>query len=138
VTTPSTQERPFSPISLPCNDLRVIYVPFDSPSFARAILLIVLSIASLGFQIAFNIYFGRQQTERRWASVFYLKALSPFLWMLGLIVCLFWLIRVTVLDRRDGHTRDSLHRFGVALELACYLATITLSLGTFLMMIFII
>lgn len=110
----------------------------DSPSFARAILLIVLSIASLGFQIAFNIYIGRQQTERRWASVFYLNALSPFLWMLGPIVCLFWLIRVTVLDRRDGHARDSLHRFGIGLELAYYVATIMLSLGTFWMMIFFI
>jgi hypothetical protein len=99
------------------------------------ILFGAMSVAFLGFQIALNIFFGRKQTERRWKWLFYFKALSPFLWVLGQFLCLVWLIRTIVRDRRDGVARDSIHRMGVALELAYHVVTIALTLSTVALMV---
>lgn len=109
--------------------------PTTSPSPTPMILFGAMSVAFLGFQIAPNIFFGRKQTERRWKWLFYFKALSPFLWVLGQFLCLVWLIRTIVRDRRDGVARDSIHRMGVALELAYHVVTIALTLSTVALMV---
>lgn len=97
--------------------------------------MIGIALCSLLFMIAIvilNIRFGRKQTEPRWRWVFYLKALSPFIWALGLLLLLISLVRAVRVDRREGVIRDAAHRSGVILQFLSTLlglATTILSMG---------
>jgi hypothetical protein len=98
-------------------------------------LLIGISLFALLFLVAIvilNIRFGRKQSEPRWRWVFYLKALSPFIWALGLLLLLISLVRAVRVDRREGVIRDAAHRSGVILQFLSTLlglATTILSMG---------
>lgn len=89
----------------------------------------VLSMTFLVVCIGLNIYFARKQSEPRWRTVFYLKAVTPLLWALGACILLIWLLRVIVLDRRDRLPRDAAHQCGVALQLAQALMTLVMTIG---------
>jgi hypothetical protein len=90
--------------------------PQSPPAFA---LMIGLGLCSLLFVVAIvviNIRFGRKQSEPRWRWVFYLKAMSPFLWVLGIVFLLIGLVRAVSIDRREGVSRDAAHQSGVILQ----------------------
>ncbi|MGE3240585.1 MAG: hypothetical protein AB7G28_02055 [Pirellulales bacterium] len=100
-----------------------------SPAFALLIGFGLLSLLCLIAIIILNVLFGRKQSERRWRWIFYLKALSPFLWIPGMAILLICLVRAVRVDRRENVTRDAAHYCGIIL---LFLSTLLLLASTVL------
>lgn len=117
-------------------DFDVPTTPTGAPTMPSNV-QIALIIGMFGFSMAVvaihlivNILVGRKQTEQRWKWVFYLKAMGVFLWFLGSIFVLGWLVRSVQLDRREQIRHDSFHWCGVALELCLDVLMLAWSAGT--------
>jgi hypothetical protein len=80
-----------------------------------AITLIAITIA----RILFEVYLGMKKCrERRWKSVFYIKAVANLIFGLGSLFILLAIIYALRVDRKSQTVRDQGHWCGVWLELA--------------------
>jgi hypothetical protein len=114
-----------------------LYAPNPAPKPTTDLFFLIgvglFSLVIIVIHLGLNIYFGRKQQERRWRSVFYLKAAALFLWAIGAVLILLRLGRVIVLDRRGALPRDGAHWCGVALQFAISGFTLLISIGSIAM-----
>lgn len=76
-------------------------------------------LATIFVRMLFDIYLGSKKCrERRWKSVFYVKAIANLIFGLGSLLVLLAIFYALRVDRKSQIVRDQTHWFGVWLQLA--------------------